>query len=91
VDDAKDVDGRPEQASTLSKNQRTRLEARIKELESLIPELEDDAAKLTLEMSTPEMAADFERLSSLTNSHRELTEKIQSLYAEWEKAAEALE
>jgi ATP-binding cassette subfamily F protein 3 len=81
---------RSDSAPVLSKNQRIRLESRVKEIENIISELEDEAAKLTLEMATPQVAGDFARLSELTRRHEELEAKIKSLYAEWEQAAEAL-
>ena len=78
------------QRSSLSKNQRHQLERRISEIEKLIPQLEDDATKLTLEMALPHVASDFGRLNELTEKHRELQSRIQSLYAEWEDAADQI-
>jgi ATP-binding cassette subfamily F protein 3 len=77
--------------SVLSKNQRTRLEQRIKQIEELIPQLEDDAAKLAAEMSNPKIAADFARVNEISSKQRELEEGVRSLYAEWDEAAKALE
>lgn len=76
---------------TLSKNQRQRLESRIGEIEKLIPKLEDEAEKLTLEMALPQVASDFPKLNELTDKHRELESRIHSLFAEWDKAAKQLE
>lgn len=78
------------QRSTLSKNQRHQLERRINEIEKLIPQLEDDATKLSLEMALPQIASDFGKLNELTEKHRELQSRIQSLYAEWEGASEQI-
>jgi len=75
----------------LSKNQRSRLESRIKEIEELIPQLEDQAAKLASEMSNPKIAADFSRVNELGASQRELEDKIKSLYSEWDETAKQLE
>jgi ATP-binding cassette subfamily F protein 3 len=74
----------------LSKNQRHQLERRINEIEKLIPQLEDDATKLSLEMALPQIASDFGKLNELTEKHRELQSRIQSLYAEWEGASEQI-
>jgi ATP-binding cassette subfamily F protein 3 len=78
------------ESSALSKNQRLRLETRTKEIESLIPRLEDEAAQLTFEMSLPTVAADFPRLDALTKRHRDLLSEIQRLYAEWEDLEQSL-
>jgi len=78
------------QNNTLSKNQRLRYESRVKEIEGLIPRLEDEAAQLTFEMSLPTVAADFPRLNALTERHRDLQTQIQRLYAEWEEIEQAL-
>lgn len=75
---------------TLSKNQKRQLEARIAEIEGLLPRLEDEAAKLSEEMAQPHIASDFGKLNDLTEKHRELESRIQSLYLEWDNAAEKL-
>ncbi len=71
----------------LSKNQRNLLEKRIAEIEKLIPTLESEAAELTSQMSEPNIAADFERLNTLSAEHKALETRIQDLYNEWDKAA----
>ena len=76
---------------TLSKNQRQTLEKRIKVIESEIALLEDTAAKLSLEMASPNIAADFEKLNVVAERHRQTEKKIQDLYAEWAAAAEKLQ
>lgn len=78
------------QVSNLSKNQRRQIESRINEIEKLIPQLEDQATKLTFEMASPRVASDFGKLNELTEKHRELLSRIQSLYQEWENAAEQI-
>jgi len=77
-------------ADGLSKNQRARMEMRIKEIEKLIPELEDKLAKLTLEMARPQIAADFGKLNELGETHREHERRIHSLYDEWDDLAKQL-
>jgi ATP-binding cassette, subfamily F, member 3 len=76
---------------SLSKNQRQRLESQIKEIEKLIPQLEDEAGQLTVEMALPHVAADFPKLNELTQKHRDLELRIQSLYNEWDVVAKQLE
>ena len=78
------------QSSALSKNQVKQLEARITEIENLIPKLEDEVSRLTLEMALPHIASDFGRLNELTEKHRELESRIRSLYSEWDEVAEKL-
>ena len=73
----------------LSKNQRTQLEKRIKAIESEIAALEATAAQFSLDMASPKIAADFEKLNALAEHHRDTEKKIQKLYAEWETSAEA--
>lgn len=74
----------------LSKNQRKQLENRISEIERLVPKLESEAADLTQQMSRPDIAADFTKLNDLTEKSRKLESQIQSLYDEWQAAAEKL-
>jgi ATP-binding cassette subfamily F protein 3 len=76
--------------SDLSKNQRLQLEKRISEIEKSLPELESNAADITAQMSQPDVAADFGRLSELTKRQQELESRIKSMYTEWETAAEKL-
>jgi ATP-binding cassette subfamily F protein 3 len=78
------------QGSILSKNQRRQLEARINEIEKLIPQLEDEVAKLAIEMARPKIASDFGKLNDLTEKHRALEKRIQSLYSEWDESAKQL-
>jgi len=74
----------------LSKNQRVQLETRIAEIEKLLPALEAEAAELTSQMSKPDIAGDFSRLSDLTEQHKRTEARVKELYAEWEKAAQKL-
>jgi ATP-binding cassette subfamily F protein 3 len=78
------------QTSTLSKNQRRQLEARIAEIEKLIPVLEGEVERLTIEMADPNITSNFPKLNELTDKHRQLESRIKSLYEEWEEAAEKL-
>ena len=74
----------------LSKNQRQKFEKRISEIEKLIPQLEDEAGKLAVEMTLPQTATDFPKLNELSEKHRQLESRIQSLYSEWDEAAKKL-
>jgi ATP-binding cassette subfamily F protein 3 len=76
---------------TLSKNQRRQLESRIAEIEKLIPTLEGESEKLTLEMARPGVASDFPKLNELTEKHRHLDLRIKSLYEEWDEASRQLQ
>jgi ATP-binding cassette subfamily F protein 3 len=75
----------------LSKNQRTQIENRIKQIESEIAELEDLSTKLSLEMSVPEIAGDYEALNNVTSRHTKNESLIKKLYAEWDQLTSRLE
>ncbi|MEP6848321.1 MAG: ABC-F family ATP-binding cassette domain-containing protein, partial [Acidobacteriota bacterium] len=75
---------RSEPASDLSKNQRERLEKRILEIEKEISEAETELEQSTLEMSSPDVAADYGRLQNTSDKAAELEKRIQDLYREWE-------
>ncbi len=72
------------QSENLSKNQQQKIEQRIKQIEKEIPVLEESAAKLTLQMSDPEIAVNHDKLQMLNKDFQKTEKKIQSLYAEWE-------
>ena len=76
--------------SFLSKNQREKIQRRIRDIEDLISKLESEASILTREMASPELAADFERLRVAAAAHEDIQEKIRGLYVEWEQAADSL-
>jgi ATP-binding cassette subfamily F protein 3 len=76
--------------SLLSKNQREKLQQRVRDIEALISKLEAESGTLAAEMASPEAGADFEKLRAAAASHEALQEKIRSLYVEWEQAAESL-
>ena len=76
--------------SNLSKNQRSQLEKRIAQLEMIIPTLEADAERFSLEMARPDVASDYARLNEVAEQHAGTEAKIKQLYAEWEEAAQAL-
>src|SRR4029434_9406600 len=74
-------------SSTLSKNQRERLQKRIASIETEISDLEDDVAKLTAEMASPEVVADYEKFQVVSAKVQEQQTRIQSLYEEWDAAS----
>jgi ATP-binding cassette, subfamily F, member 3 len=74
----------------LSKNQRQRIENRIKEIESEIPRTEEGLANLSFQMSLPEVASNHEKLQEITNQFQKTEKQIQSLYEEWEKLSEEI-
>jgi ATP-binding cassette, subfamily F, member 3 len=84
-----DVPGGNKQAN-LSKNQRDRIEKRITDIEALIPELEKQVENLTAELSRPEIASDFARLASVTETIKTTEARVADLYAEWDSIAEKL-
>jgi ATP-binding cassette subfamily F protein 3 len=73
------------QQSKLSKNQLQQVEQRVKEIESVIPQMEAELAKLTLEMSLPQTIADHAKLQKVSEKYKQKEKQIQDLYQEWEK------
>ncbi|MCD9185242.1 MAG: ABC-F family ATP-binding cassette domain-containing protein [Pyrinomonadaceae bacterium] len=85
----KTKDQRPK--TDLSKNQLQKIETRIAEIEEKeIPKFEEELKKLTFEMSLPEIAADHAKLQEKNEQYRQIEQKIQSLYDEWENLSEML-
>jgi ATP-binding cassette, subfamily F, member 3 len=77
-----------ERRTDLSKNQRQRIEQRIREIENEIPRLEERLATLSLQMSSGETASDHNKLQKVSVEYQETEQKIQALYEEWDKLAE---
>lgn len=77
-------------ADKLSKNQRQRIESRIKEIEEEIQVCEEDLSKISFRMSLPEIASDHEKLQAVTKEFQGMEQKIQSLYEEWENLSEQI-
>jgi hypothetical protein len=77
-------------SSNLSKNQRERLEKRIGDIEKQIAAAEDEVAKLSAEMSLPEVIADYAKFQEVSGIAEAKQAKIQSLYEEWEAASAEL-
>ncbi|PYS99186.1 MAG: ABC transporter ATP-binding protein [Acidobacteria bacterium] len=77
-------------ASSLSKNQRERLEKRIAVIEKDIAVLEDEVANLSGKMSLPEVVADYAKFQELSGIAEAKQAKIQTLYEQWEAASAEL-
>jgi ATP-binding cassette subfamily F protein 3 len=73
---------------SLSKNQRLKIEQRIKEIEKEISQAEEKLAALTAQMSAPESVSSPEKYEQLSKLFAETENEIQELYAEWEKLSE---
>lgn len=76
--------------STLSKNQRARLERSDKKIEQEIADLEEKKAKLLMEMADPQVAADFGKFNGLVEMQRSIEKRVEDLYSDWERIAEEL-
>lgn len=76
--------------SSLSKNQRQRLEQRLAEIESAIARLEEDVAGMSARMSEPEVAADHAQIARIAEEIRVAQDEIQTRYDEWERVSEEL-
>lgn len=76
--------------SSLSKNQRQRLEQRLIDIETEIASLEESVSALSTKMSEPVIAADHAEIARLAEEIRRDQEKIQSLYEEWEGVTDEL-
>lgn len=70
-------------AKKLSKNEFNRLKTQCASLEDEIREIEGLAQKTLGQMSDPALASDFLQLHQLSHQHRELTQRLESLYSEW--------
>lgn len=70
--------------SALSKNEQNRIAARISDIESRIPKLEERSAEIALELSSPDVAADFEGLKTITAEQRKVEAELSELFQEWE-------
>jgi ATP-binding cassette subfamily F protein 3 len=75
---------------TLSKNERRKLEARNSEIEKEIPLLEEMIAKLTFEMSNPEIASVASEYEKTNCKFIETENQLAKLFAEWHENLESL-
>ena len=86
----KATDNEQRTTDKLSKNQRQRIEKRIAEIEEEIPQKEEKLAKLSFQMSLPEIASNHERLQEIGDEFQQTERLIQTLYEEWEKLTEEI-
>ncbi|HEY8560056.1 MAG TPA: ABC-F family ATP-binding cassette domain-containing protein [Pyrinomonadaceae bacterium] len=90
AEDHPKAEDRKPKADHLSKNQRQRIENRILEIEKEIPRAEDEMAKLTFQMSLPEVVSDQTKFQELTSEFHRAEKRVQALYEEWERLSEEL-
>jgi len=76
------------QRANLSKNQQQKIERRIGEIEKAIPQMEEELAKITWQMSKPEVISNHEQLQKVSRKFEETEKVIQKLYKEWEELSE---
>jgi len=74
----------------LSKNQRQKIESRIVQIEKEISQKEEEAAKISLQMSLPEIASNHAKLQEITDDFQKTESLIQNLYKEWEDLSEEI-
>ena len=84
-------DRKPKTKDPLSKNQRQRIENRIKEIEKQIPAAEERLAQLSSQMSQPEIASSHERLQEVSQKFETTEKQIHNLYGEWERLSEEIQ
>ena len=77
-------------SESLSKNQRSQLEKQLRSIETELPTAEAEIQQLISEMSRPEIAGDFPRLSELMEKLKETETRVQELYAQWSDITEQL-
>ena len=66
-------------------NQKQKIENRIGEIEKAIPQMEEELAKITWQMSQPEVISNHEQLKKVSRKFAETETIIQKLYKEWEE------
>ncbi len=76
--------------STLSKNQRERIEKRISEIESEISEFEESAKAKTAALSSPGISGDYSKLKAATDEIAAIESKTKALYQEWDELSASL-
>ncbi|HEX8247214.1 MAG TPA: ABC-F family ATP-binding cassette domain-containing protein [Pyrinomonadaceae bacterium] len=84
-------DQKPKSKDPLSKNQRQRIENRIREIEKEIPAAEERLAQFSFQMSQPEIASSHARLQEVSQKFAETERQIQNLYEEWQRLSEEIQ
>jgi ATP-binding cassette subfamily F protein 3 len=80
----------PPKIDNLSKNQRQRIENRIREIEESIPRTEAEMSKFSFQMSLPEVVSNHAKLQEITDKFRKSEKQVQALYEEWESLSEEI-
>ena len=73
--------------STISKNQRDRIQKRIGEIEVAIPEIEGRIEAITSELSSPGTALNFDTSQQLNRKLSDAQRQLEELYSEWDSLA----
>ncbi|MEO7674990.1 MAG: ribosomal protection-like ABC-F family protein [Pyrinomonadaceae bacterium] len=76
--------------STLSKNQREKIEKQINQIETEISKLEKTSADLSRDSGNPKIAGDYAKLKQVTDRIAETDGSIKNLYEEWESLSASL-
>jgi len=73
---------------------RTRMEQkrkrRLEELEKLISEKEEDLKRIEEDMFSPSVASNYSKIMELTLAKKDLEQKLDSLYAEWDRVQDEI-
>jgi ATP-binding cassette, subfamily F, member 3 len=73
-----------EPKAELSKNQRQRIQARISEIEVLIPKLEEELSRMNAKITTSEFTGDNKKLTEMSAKIHDTEQHLQKLYDEWD-------
>ena len=76
--------------STLSKNQRDRINKRIADIEREISRMEDEVQKKSTKLSDPKISGDYAALKAATDEISQIELKTRALYEEWDELSEQL-
>ena len=82
---------KPTLGNKLSKNERQKIENRIKSIEREISQLEEEASEISIKMSESDTVSDYVEFQNLTESYQLKNKKIKSLYEEWEDLSTSLD
>ena len=76
--------------STLSKNQRDRINKRIADIEREISRMEDEVQKKSTKLSDPKISGDYAALKAATDEISQIELKTRALYEEWDELSKQL-
>ena len=74
----------------LAAAQKKALQDRLKQAEQAIADTEGEIARLEAQMADPETYKDSDKAQEIARRHRQLSDSMEALYAEWEQASEAV-